>query len=111
GSRSCPETVHTSSVRITRAISILWSWPVFCRKKRSTASSPLGRVTSLAVESCGGWHAGSGWSDRNHQSYLDPLVMASILPKETFYRLFAVGTSDIFGGGIMRRLARWIRVV
>jgi len=47
----------------------------------------------------------------NHQSYLDPLVMASILPKEVFYHLFAVGTSDIFGGGIMRRLARWIRVV
>jgi 1-acyl-sn-glycerol-3-phosphate acyltransferase len=47
----------------------------------------------------------------NHQSYIDPLVMASILPKETFYHLFAVGTSDIFGGGIMRRLARWIRVV
>ena len=47
----------------------------------------------------------------NHQSYLDPLVMASILPKEIFYHLFAVGTSDIFGGGIMRRLARWIRVV
>jgi long-chain acyl-CoA synthetase len=47
----------------------------------------------------------------NHQSYLDPLVMASILPKETFCHLFAFGTSDIFGGGIMRRLARWIRVV
>jgi long-chain acyl-CoA synthetase len=47
----------------------------------------------------------------NHQSYIDPMVMASVLPKETFYHLFAVGTSDIFGSGIMRRLARWIRVV
>jgi long-chain acyl-CoA synthetase len=47
----------------------------------------------------------------NHQSYIDPMFMASILPKETFYHLFAVGTSDIFGGGIMRRLARWLRVV
>jgi long-chain acyl-CoA synthetase len=47
----------------------------------------------------------------NHQSYIDPLVTASILPEETFYRLFAVGTSDVFGGGIMRHLARWIRVV
>jgi long-chain acyl-CoA synthetase len=47
----------------------------------------------------------------NHQSYIDPLIMASVVPEETFYHLFAVGTSDIFGGGIMRRLARWIRVV
>ncbi len=47
----------------------------------------------------------------NHQSYIDPMVMASSLPEETFYQLFAVGTSDIFGGGIMRRLARWLRVV
>jgi len=47
----------------------------------------------------------------NHQSYIDPLIMASALPSEIFYRLFAVGTSDIFGGGFMRRLARWIRVV
>src|SRR5260370_25742574 len=47
----------------------------------------------------------------NHQSYIDPMVMASSLPEEPFYQLFAVGTSDIFGGGIMRRLARWLRVV
>ncbi|HEY6369461.1 MAG TPA: AMP-binding protein [Candidatus Sulfotelmatobacter sp.] len=47
----------------------------------------------------------------NHQSYLDPLILASVLPPEIFYRAFAVGTSDIFGKGFMRRLARSIKVV
>jgi long-chain acyl-CoA synthetase len=47
----------------------------------------------------------------NHQSYLDPLVLASILPAEIFFRAFAVGTSDIFGEGFMRRLARSIKVM
>jgi len=47
----------------------------------------------------------------NHQSYLDPLVLASVLPEEVFRNLFAVGTSEIFGQGFMRRLARSIKVV
>ncbi len=47
----------------------------------------------------------------NHQSYIDPLVLASILPPEIFFRAFAVGTSDIFGEGFMRRLARSIKVM
>src|SRR6478609_3999814 len=47
----------------------------------------------------------------NHQSYLDPLLMASVLPWTIFRNLFAVGTSEIFGSGFMRRLARWIRVI
>ncbi len=47
----------------------------------------------------------------NHQSYLDPLVLASVLPAEVFFRAFAVGTSDIFGKGFMRRLARSIKTV
>jgi long-chain acyl-CoA synthetase len=47
----------------------------------------------------------------NHQSYLDPLILASVLPPEVFDRVFAVGTSDIFGEGFMRRLARSLRVV
>jgi long-chain acyl-CoA synthetase len=47
----------------------------------------------------------------NHQSYIDPLILASILPVEVFGRLFAVGTSEIFGKGFMRRLARSIKVV
>ncbi len=47
----------------------------------------------------------------NHQSYLDPLVMVSTLPAEVCMRAFAVGTSEIFGQGFMRWLARNIRIV
>ena len=47
----------------------------------------------------------------NHQSYLDPVLMASVLPWPIFRNLFAVGTSEIFGSGFMRRLARWLRVI
>jgi long-chain acyl-CoA synthetase len=47
----------------------------------------------------------------NHQSYVDPLVMVGMLPWRVFRDTFAVGTSEIFGQGFMRRLARWIRVV
>src|ERR1700678_2997907 len=47
----------------------------------------------------------------NHQSYIDPLVMAAALPWRLFRDAFALGTSEIFGKGFMRRLARWIRVV
>ena len=47
----------------------------------------------------------------NHQSFLDPLVLTSALPWRLFRLAFALGTSDIFGKGFMRRLARWLRVV
>jgi long-chain acyl-CoA synthetase len=33
------------------------------------------------------------------------------LPWTVFRNLFAVGTSEIFGSGFMRRLARWLRVI
>ena len=47
----------------------------------------------------------------NHQSYLDPLVLAGVLPPEVFKRVFAVGTSEIFEEGFMLRLARSLRIV
>ena len=47
----------------------------------------------------------------NHQSFLDPVVLATVLPWPVFRNLFAVGTSEIFGSGFMRRLARWLRVI
>jgi len=47
----------------------------------------------------------------NHQSYLDPLVLASVMPSEVFDKLFAVGTSEIFGEGFMLRLARSLRIM
>ncbi len=36
--------------------------------------------------------------------------MAGAMPWGLFRNTFAVGTSDIFGKGFMRRLARWLRV-
>jgi long-chain acyl-CoA synthetase len=47
----------------------------------------------------------------NHQSYIDPVVMAGVLPEKVLTNTFAVGTSEIFGQGFMRRLARRLRVV
>jgi long-chain acyl-CoA synthetase len=47
----------------------------------------------------------------NHQSYLDPIVLGSVLPWQIFRDSFAVGTSEIFGKGFLRTLARWLRVV
>ncbi len=47
----------------------------------------------------------------NHQSYLDPLLLAGALPWQIFRNAFAVGTSEIFGTGFMRWLARKLRVV
>lgn len=47
----------------------------------------------------------------NHQSYMDPLILAGILSPEVFYRSFAVGTSEIFGKGLMRKIARSIKTI
>ncbi len=47
----------------------------------------------------------------NHQGYLDPLVLAAAMPWRVFRNLFAVGTSEIFGKGLMLKLARSLRVV
>ena len=47
----------------------------------------------------------------NHQSYLDAAILASVLPPDVFDKVFAVGTSDIFGQGFMLWLARSLRVV
>ncbi|HXF12419.1 MAG TPA: AMP-binding protein [Terriglobales bacterium] len=47
----------------------------------------------------------------NHQSYLDPAMLLAILPLRVLLRLFAVGTSEIFGSGFMRHIARILRVV
>jgi 1-acyl-sn-glycerol-3-phosphate acyltransferase len=39
------------------------------------------------------------------------VVLTSVLPKEIMENIFSLGTSDIFGQGIMRRVARWLRVM
>jgi long-chain acyl-CoA synthetase len=47
----------------------------------------------------------------NHQSFLDPVILASVLSRNLFRDSFAVGTSEIFGKGFMRTIARWLRIV
>lgn len=47
----------------------------------------------------------------NHQSYLDAPILASVLPGAAFRKVFAVGTSEVFNGSFMARLARSVRVV
>jgi len=47
----------------------------------------------------------------NHQSYIDPILLGSCLPWTVFRDTCSLGTSEIFGKGFMRQLARWLRVV
>jgi long-chain acyl-CoA synthetase len=47
----------------------------------------------------------------NHQSFLDPVILGSILPEPVFKKVFSIGTSEIFGQGFMLRLAHALRVV
>lgn len=47
----------------------------------------------------------------NHQSFLDAFVLCSTYDFKTFRKIFHVGTSEIFGGPVMSRLAGLIRVV
>lgn len=47
----------------------------------------------------------------NHQSFIDGIVMSSLLPWAVFRDIFFVGTSEIFGSGFMRTLARWLRIM
>jgi long-chain acyl-CoA synthetase len=46
----------------------------------------------------------------NHQSYIDPAVVCSLLPWPVLRRSFSVGTSDIFGVGLFRRIASSFRL-
>ena len=47
----------------------------------------------------------------NHQSFLDPIILMSVLPYRALKHMFAVGTSEIFGSGLMRQVARMLKVV
>jgi long-chain acyl-CoA synthetase len=47
----------------------------------------------------------------NHQSYLDAPILVSCMPWKVFRRLFYVGTSDIFGQGVWRAIARSLKLV
>jgi long-chain acyl-CoA synthetase len=47
----------------------------------------------------------------NHQSFLDAPVLYSSLPWNVLREVFFVGTSEIFGAGILRRLGRTLHLV
>ena len=47
----------------------------------------------------------------NHQSYLDAPILMGLLPWRVFRRQFSVGTSEIFGTGIARKIAYTLNLV
>ncbi len=47
----------------------------------------------------------------NHQSYLDAPALMGVLPWRVFHRQFSVGTSEIFGAGIARKIAYTLNLV
>ncbi len=47
----------------------------------------------------------------NHQSFLDPVMLASALPYRSLSNAFAVGTSEIFGSGFMQQVAKLMKTV
>ena len=47
----------------------------------------------------------------NHQSYLDAPILMGLLPWRVFKRQFSVGTSEIFGAGIARKIAYTLNLV
>jgi long-chain acyl-CoA synthetase len=47
----------------------------------------------------------------NHQSFLDPVMLVASLPYAVVRNVFYVGTSEIFGNGPLRLLARTLKLV
>jgi long-chain acyl-CoA synthetase len=47
----------------------------------------------------------------NHQSFLDGPIVAAVIPWRLFKNMFYVGTSEIFGRGILNVLGRTFRLV
>ena len=47
----------------------------------------------------------------NHQSFIDGVIVSALMPWSIFKDVFFVGTSEIFGSGVMRHLARSLRIM
>jgi long-chain acyl-CoA synthetase len=47
----------------------------------------------------------------NHASYLDGPLLTAALPLKVFHQIFFVGTTEIFGAGLMRRMARSLHLI
>ena len=56
-------------------------------------------------------HDGAYLLCSNHQSFLDAPILAAVLPYRAMRNAFAVGTSEIFGSGLMRRVAKLMKTV
>ncbi|MEW6323016.1 MAG: AMP-binding protein [Acidobacteriota bacterium] len=72
------------------------------------------RVLAPRIEVTGLEHlpaAGPYIISPNHQSYIDPFVLCSVLPYATVRDLFFVGAAEYFESAITRRLARLINLI
>jgi long-chain acyl-CoA synthetase len=47
----------------------------------------------------------------NHASYLDAPILTAALPWDAFHNVFYVGTSEIFGAGVMRKFANFLHLI
>lgn len=47
----------------------------------------------------------------NHSSYLDAPILTAALPWKAFHNVFYVGTTEIFGSGMMRKLAQFLHLI
>jgi long-chain acyl-CoA synthetase len=47
----------------------------------------------------------------NHSSYLDGPYLISALPWKPFHNVFYVGTTEIFGAGLMRKLSHFLHLI
>jgi long-chain acyl-CoA synthetase len=47
----------------------------------------------------------------NHQSFLDPIVLAGVVPWPLFRDAFSLGTTEIFGAILPKRAARLLKVI
>jgi long-chain acyl-CoA synthetase len=47
----------------------------------------------------------------NHSSYLDAPILTAALPWKAFHNVFYVGTSEIFGKGLMRKFAQFLHLI
>ncbi len=47
----------------------------------------------------------------NHSSYLDAPILTAALPWRAFHNVFYVGTSEIFGTGLMRKFAQFLHLI
>ncbi|HEY7353094.1 MAG TPA: AMP-binding protein, partial [Terriglobales bacterium] len=79
---------------LTRAVKLIW------RMRAPIAVEGLENLPQAPYLLCS-----------NHQSFIDPVILLTVLPLRVLLHLFAVGTSEIFGSGFMRTVARILRVV